>query len=787
MLVDLLHLSRTVRRSPASAVAAVSTLSLTLGVGASIFAVVDAVLLTPPPFTNPDALVTVGETPIDEPTAAAPRAVSYATFEAWRDRAGSLAAIEAFDPTNLTLTELGAAERVSASNVTSGFLTLLGVTPALGRAFNLDDVGRPVAVVSHAFWRAKLAADPDIIGRRLVLGGQAHAIVGVLPEQFFFALNECDVWRPFPVTPAQAARSGYRVRVVARLARTVSPMDFGVALDDVSRTSSPPARVVATRVATAIAGDATMTLGLLAGAAAVAMLIAFTNLAGLLIVRSMDRRRELAVRSALGARRSQIARQLLLEAEVLVAIGTVGGVLLALWMTPAVGRLALEQFGGVAHREVAVSWRVMGFVSILASACAGICGTLPALVAARRSLVDALRLGATPPPRELTLRRVFVTGEVALAFVLLVSVTLLGRSLLNVLNVKPGFDAHGVLTLRVSLPAASYANVERVVSFYSALQRALEERLGTRTISIVDEVPLTGDRGRSLVSVRPADAGREALVRVAGTAYFDVMRIPVVAGRSFDPRDNSSAPPRVVVSESVAERLFAFEQPIGRQIWLAATARAAEIIGVVGEVKHRALDEAPSPTVYLSAWQSPSRSSHVVVRSARPDADVVAAVREEVTRLDRDLPVYGRRSMRDVVDASPGVPARRVLTVTFMGFALLAVVLGGIGLFGVVAHDVACRRAELALRIALGADPMRILSVTLGHGALMVGSGLLVGGLMSIWAARALSGVVFATDHFDVVNLGVPAAILMVAGVGAVLPAARRAARTDPLIALRSE
>jgi len=189
MLVDLLHLSRALRRSPASAVAAVLTRSLTLGAGASIFAVVDAVLLTPPPFTNPDALVTVGETPIDEPTAV-PRAVSYATFEAWRERAGSLATIEAFDPTNLTLTELGAAERVSASNVTPGFLTLLGVAPALGRALDLDDVGLRVAILSHAFWRGKLAADPGVIGRQVVLGGQAHTIVGVLPEQFFASSAE---------------------------------------------------------------------------------------------------------------------------------------------------------------------------------------------------------------------------------------------------------------------------------------------------------------------------------------------------------------------------------------------------------------------------------------------------------------------------------------------------------------------------------------------------------------------------------------------------------------------
>ena len=786
MVVDLLHLLRSLRRSPASAAAAVLTLSLTLGAGASIFAVVDAVVLTPPPFTNPDALVTLGEIPIDDP-AATPRAVDYGTFAAWRERAGSRAAIEAFDPTNLTLTGLGTAERVSAANVTPGFLTLLGVTPARGRSFDLDDVGRPVVIVSHVFWRGKLAADPVAIGRQLVLGGRPHTIVGVLPERFFFALNVCEVWRPFPVTPAQTALARYRVQVIARLAGRLPGADLAVALDDVSRTSSPPARVVATAMATAIAGGATGVLRVLAAAAALAVLIAFTNFAGLLIVRSIDRRRELAVRTALGARRFEIARQLLLEAQALVTMGTVGGVLLAVWMTPVLGRLALQQFGGVAGRDVMVSWRVIAVVSIVASICAWICGSLPALVAARRSVVDVLRGGATPPPRERTLRRMFVTAEIALAFVLLVSVTLLGRSLFKVLTLDPGFDAHGIVALNVSLPAASYTTTERVASFYAALQTAVEERLGPRTISIVDEVPLTGDRGRSLVSERPAEAGREAVVRAAGTGYFDVMRRPIAAGRPFDRLDNASAPLRAVVSASLAARLFAFEPAIGRHVWLTARAQAAEIVAVAGDVKHRALDEAPLATIYLPASQAPSHSSVVVVRSTRPDADVIAAVREAVAQLDRDLPVYAVRSMRDVVAASPGVPARRVLTAAFTGFSVLAVVLGGLGLFGLAAHDVACRRGELALRIALGANPRNILTSILAQGALTLGAGLVVGGVSSIWAARALGTVLLATDHLDVLSIGVAVAVLVVAGAGAVLPAALRAARTDPLTAFRAE
>jgi len=654
MLIDLRHLLRNLRRSPASAAAAVLTLSLTLGAGASIFAVVDAVLLTPPPFADPEALVTLGEILPGEP-ASAPRSVTYATFEAWRERAGSLppqradnarwgprlAAIEASDGTHLTLTDLGAAERVHVTDVTPGFLPVLGVAPARGRMFEANDLSRPVVILTHAFWRAKLAADPAAIGRQIVLGGRAHTVVGVMPEQFTFPLDQVDIFRPLPLPPADPAvpeaRAGYRVGVLARLAATTSPRNLKAALDEVSRRSSPPAQVVSTPIATAIARGAARTLGLLAGAAALAFLIAFGNLAGLLLVRSIDRRRELAVRTALGARPSEIGRQLLLEAETLVALGIGGGVLLALWLTPAVGRLALEQFGSVANRDVAVSWRVIGAVTIAAAACAGLCGLLAAVVASRGNVVDMLRRGVTPAPRELGLRRVFATGVIALACVLLVSLTLVGRSLRHVLNVNPGFDAHGVLTLPLLVP---YPDPRRA-SFLSSLHSALEERLGRRTVSVINELPLTHDGGRRFMRIRSTEPAREVVLREAGTAYFEVMRIAIVAGCSFDARDNAAAPPRVVVSQSLAERSFAGEQPIGRQISLGPGPRApmAEIIGIAGDVKHRALDdEGFLPTVYRSAWQAPSGSMILVVRSQRPNADVVAAVREEVARLDGDVP-----------------------------------------------------------------------------------------------------------------------------------------------------
>jgi predicted permease len=385
-------------------------------------------------------------------------------------------------------------------------------------------------------------------------------------------------------------------------------------------------------------------------------------------------------------------------------------------------------------------------------------------------------------------RRLFVGGEVALAFVLLVSMTLLGRTLLDLLRVNPGFDPRGVLATSLALPRAMYQTPEQVASFYATLQAALRDRLEVPTVSVVDELPLTHDRGRVLVSAQAQDAGQEAVLRTVNPGYFEVMRIPVSAGRGFEPQDNLRAPRRIVVSQSLAARLFPNnEPPIGRQVRFGRDAELVEIIGIVGDVKHRALDELPIPTVYQSGLQDPSPGSILVVRSQRADADTIAVVRQEVARLDSNLPVYGVRPIEEVVSNSAGMPARRLLMAVFSGFALVALALSAIGLFGVAAHEVASRRPELALRLALGANQRRILEGTLRQGAVTIGWGLAIGGLLSMWAARALGAIVVTNGGADALSVGVAAAILGTAGLAAILPAALRAARTDPLIALRSE
>jgi predicted permease len=763
------------RHGRASAVAAVVTLSLTLGVGTSILALVQAVLLTPPPFRDPERLVVIEEAPIGD-VLPPPRRATYGTFERWRESAGSAATLEGFDGTNLTLTGLGSAERLTVNDVTPGFLRQLGVGAALGRSFESADVNRPHVVISNAFWRAKLGADPQAIGRTLSLGGVSYAIIGVLPESFVFELNPADVWRLIPDNRSPQFRAAYLVSVVARLGDKVPSGTLATALDRVSATSNPAARVAITPIATVVAGSAPRTLGMLGAGAVAAVLIAFVNLASLLVVRTIDRQQEIAIRKALGAGPAIIARAVLIETQALVALGIVGGTLLAFWLTPVLARLALEQSVGTAGRELSIDWRVLTAIAAVASLVGCAAALTPALVAARSDALVTLRRGASAPPRQLSARRIFVAMQVALALVLLSCVTILGATLLRMMTTFPGFNANGVLVLHVALPAANYSE-ERVISFYSTLHGSLAARLGSQSVAVANEVPLDGSVSRREVRTHADAPGREAIVREVSQNYFDVMQIPIVAGRPLDQRDGARAPARVVVSASLAAALPGLEQPIGRRIVLSRNT-VAEIVGVAGDVKHQTLDEAVQPTVYLSTLQSPSRSVMLVVRTDRSDADTIRAVREEVARLDAGLPVSAR-SMSDVVASSRGMQARRVITATFIGFASLALVLSAIGLFASAAQDAVSRRTEFAIRMALGADRVKIVLRVVSRALAILSTGLAGGILLSIWAGSALVAAGFANGGLTSISVGLPIAIVVAAGFLSLIPAIRTALTTD--------
>jgi putative ABC transport system permease protein len=779
MRLDFPPAFRALGRSPSSACAAILTLALALGVGTTLMALVDAALVQPPPFEDPGALLLIGEAPLTSANGSA-RPVTRATFDAWKTRTSTVfVGLEGFDGTNFTLTGIGAAERLSATAATPGLLPLLGVTPARGRTFDAADIEQAVVIVSDEFWRTKLAADPDVLGRPLTLGGRLYTIVGVLPHGFTFGLDPCEIW--VPLSPSRLAE-GTRVSAVGRLARDRTALDAMPLLSEISAQSTPPARAVVVPVASAILGPAASTIPLLVAAGAAGALAAAVNLALVMLVRTADRRHELLVRSSLGASSRQLVGEMLLETSVLTGIGAAAGLVLALWLTPAVASVAAGQLGARGVITVAINGRVVGglIVAALCSAC--ISALVPALHAMKLTAAQLTGRGSTARVRHQPMQSAFVIGEVAVAFVLLTSVVLVGRSLYRVLEVNPGFVGEGVYCMAVSLPRASYPDPASVGSFYSRLQSALRDRLGSDAVAIVDELPLTGDRGRGLVST---EDGRsvDAAVRVASDGYFRIMRTVVVDGREFEPRDRESRP--IVVSQSLARQLFGDTRVSGRRVRLGQSQPPFVIVGVIEDVKQRALDEGDSATAYFSATQSPSPSSQIVVRSTAQAADILTIARAEVARLDPELPIYGWKTMSDVVRASPGVPARQIVAASFAGFAILALALAGVGLFGVMAHMVSSRRAELALRVALGASPTRLARAVLAQGSAMLVPGLAAGWALSLAMSGALRALMFEIGSRDAATTALVAGLVGVTGLLAVLPSARRAARSDPITVLR--
>jgi putative ABC transport system permease protein len=783
VLTSLRQALRSLRRSPASAIAAVVTLALTLASATAIFAVVDATLLTPPPFVDPDALAVIGEVPANAP-ASAPRAVPARILQEWRTYAGAAIQMEAYDPGNVTLTGGPYPERVSATLAAPGLFALLGVTPRIGRSFSERDAADGAAViVSDEFWRTKLLADPNPLGKTLIIGGQVRAIVGVLPPAFMFGLNPSSLWLPLNVA---ADNDGPRVYVVGRLSSGVTPATASALLGAVPADSARGVQPAVLSLNAFLRGRASELMPLLIFAAALGVGLATINLAGLLMLRAMDRARELAVRAALGARRAELIQPLLIEAHLLVLAGACSGVLLALWITPAAAQLAMAQLGTAAG-DVAIGWRAAMVLIAVALTCAWLSALGPALAASKRfDLRQISRDEVSASPAPLTVRRLFVASEIAVAFVLLAAVLLVGRSLQRVIAIAPGVAPDGVLTAQISLPRARYRDARAIVSFYEQLEEGLRAHVGPGRVAIVDELPLTGSTaGRIRVAASRTAASNDAVARVAGRGYFELLQIPVIEGRTFDARDSLNGPPGAVISRSLADLVFPNTSSVGHELWLPAASRSVEILGVVGDVKHRSLEEETMPTLYLSAAQQPSGGNYLVLKTGRPDADILDIVRAEVARLDPELPIYAPRTLDAVIAASAGVPVRRVVSTTFAAFALLALVIAAVGVFGVVAHDVSARRLEMALRLALGAHPRRLQSAVLRQASVILLAGLSAGLMSSLLLSRVLDALLYGVTATDTVTIAAVSVLLSATMLVAAILPARRAARTNPVDVLR--
>jgi len=772
--------ARVVRVGPAGSAAAILTIGLTIGVGTAIFAVVDRILLTPPPYRDPDALVTIGEVTRDAPTTA-PRPVTAGTFAEWRRSHGSLfAALEAFDPTNLTLSGLGLPERISATIATPDFFAMLGVTPIEGRTFTERDRGVPVVIIAESFQRSHFSA-ADALGRSIVLNGQPHEIIGILPPAFTFGLDRSEVWLPMP-----AVADTDRLRVVGRLAASSTPASTAVALNSASANTPATMRFVVTSLRSALTGSAAVALPAVLAAACLAVVLAMLNLAGLLLARLLDRQREFAVRAALGARKRDLLGEVLAEAHVLVTSGAALGILLASTLTPIAGRLVTEQLGRTEGAELAISWRAIVALVVSSLVCAWGAGAIPG-VRATRQRIGSLGRAIGDRHRDGYGRRLLVAGELALACVLVASLLAVGQSLRRLSGIDPGFVATGIVAMGVSPSAVDYPDTSSLRRFYQQLDEALRLRLGPGTTAFIDELPLTHDRGRATVRPEGLDRPEEAVIRAASAGYFALLGIPVVAGREFDHADTVTAPPRAIVSKSLVARLFPDSDAVGRTIQVDGRSTPFEIVGVASDVKLRSLDDPDVPTIYFSLSQMPSRSTAIVLRTDRGTAEAVATVRETAAGLDPLLPIARGSLLSEAVARSPGVPVRRLLQISFAAFAALALVVAGLGVFGSMSYDVTRRRHELALRLAVGASPIALLRRVLASALALAALGLGIGGVLLVPAMHALRSALVDVEPGQPAILAAVAAIMVILSTAAALPPARRAARTDPMAVLRGE
>ena len=803
---DLRYALRTLRRHASFAAIVVVTLALGIGANAAIFSVVNAVVLRPLPYPDGDRLVVVWgnlhRPGVEEIPGSAGEYVDY------RDGNRTFDAIAAYDTTGFNLTGSGEPERVDGAVVSANFFAALGVLPEIGRAFRGTDEqpgSNDVAVISHALWTRRFGADRAIVGRTVSIDGRAVEIAGVMPRGFRFPDESTDMWKPI-LLDADALgadnRGSHGYTLVARMKRGVTVDQARKDLDGVASKFIPrfPTNyragfsTVVRRLQDEIVGDTGRALFVLLGAVGLVLLIACANVANLLLARAASRRKEIALRTALGASRLRLVRQLLTESVVIAVAGGGLGLALASW---AIDVLVATAPDGIPRlSEVTIDARVAAFTAIVSLATGVLFGLVPAMKATRLELNDALKEGGRTAAAHGLGGRLLVVAEVAVSIVLLVSAGLLLRSFARIQDVQPGFAADRLLTLRVALPASRYTTFDRGDAFFADLFAGLRSRPGVRGVAAINSLPFSGFGGsRSFhiegrAATRPEDATEEQL-RIVTDGYFGVMGIPLVTGREFAAADSLRGRRVAVVNDAFARKHFGAASALGKRISFEQDAPVwYEIVGVVGNIKHRGLDAGDRPELYVPYRQPlfaqwTVRPMYIVVRTDGDPIAMVATVRREVARVDPDQPISDVRTMAERIDRS--LTGRRFNATLLTLFAALALTLATVGIYGLVAYSVTERTHEIGIRIALGATRGDVVAMVLRQGMLLAATGAAIGISLSLGVVRLLSGLLFGVTPADPATFtAIPLLLLLVALAACVIPA-RRATHVDPASALRAE
>ena len=807
LLQDLRFAVRQMAKRPGFTAIILLTMALGIGANAAIFSLLDAVLLRPLPYNKPEGLIKVWTrftgigAPNDQNWVSAPE------FRDLQQLNHSFSDLAAMSGGSFNLGIKGSPQRVVGAAVTPNLFSMLGVQPQYGRNFLPEEAqpGRDHEVIlSHAIWRRVFAANPGIVGTTIRIDGTPYSVVGVMPDGFAYP-SEAEIWGPLAFAPddlSENNRGSHGLEVLGRIKPGLSLTQVQSDMDRVAHTmieqhASYPYNkfnfgIILHPLLEETVGDVKPSLIVLMAAVGLVLLIACANIANLMLTRSTERQQEMETRLALGATGNRLAGQLITES---IALALSGG-LIGLAITPLILRglvsLAAKTLPRAVHTSIDLgALALTAAVSILTGV---LFGLAPALQASRKRNFDVLKSGRnTEGKRPKRLRGMLVICETAFSLLLVAGAGLLIRSFAQILKVDPGFRPDGVLTMRISLPDATYSKPEQIRAFYSGLLDRVQRIPGVQNAGAVTGLPLSGQGGSGTTTIDtqsvPLENRRpEADLRTATPGYFKAMSIPLVRGRYFEPRDTDGTPNVAIVDESLAETYWPGQDPIGKRVHfgdLQSKSPWRTIVGVVRHVHNRTLEARSRVELYVPEDQVPFNGMTLAIRTSGNPMNLVPTIQREVASIDPDLPIYRVRTMNEVMGES--LQRRRLALTLLAGFAGLALLLAAIGIYGVTSYGVAQRKTEIGVRMALGANRSQVLGLIMRSGMTTIAIGLILGVVLSLALTRLMSGLLFSVHASDPLALAGAAFVLVLAALVAIFIPARRATKVNPMSALRYE
>ena len=806
IIQDIRYGFRLLVRRPAFTIIAVATLALGIGANTAIFSVVNAVLMRTLPYQEPERLVALWETNAQPGQETNDRnEVAMGNFLDWRAQTSAIDEVAALNYSSVNLTGVAEPERIQGAVVTTNLLSTLGVQPAIGRGFVAEEE-RPdsqrTVIVSHGLWQRRFGSDPEFIGKTLTLNSNPVVVVGIMPPTFdleYPITRQVDMWLPMRVAASNTDRQSHYLYVLGRLKRGVTLEQAQAGMNVLASqlqqqypktNSGRGANIVSLHQQ--LVGRVQPYLRLLFAAVGFVLLIACANVASLLLARVTARHKEVAIRMAIGASRWRIIRQLLIESILLSSVSGLAGLLVAYWGTDLLVAMApaeVPRLGEVGLRAPVFAW-TLG-VSMITGV---LFGLAPALGASKPDLNESLKEGgrSAAGTGRSRMRNILVVSELALALVLLIGAGLMIRSFARLQNVSPGFDPKNLLTMNISLPRQKYGENAKISSFFNRLLEGVGSVPGVEAVGGIDPLPLGGSDGTTGFVVEgapPRAVGDRPEVgeRTITSDYFNTMRIPLLKGRAFSESDREDAPRVVVINEALAQRFWPDEEAIGKRLGFRAKEPQIwhEVVGIVGNVKHRSLDADPKPELYFPYSQYPGTFMTLVARTASDPVNAITAIRNQVLALDADQPVFDIKTMNERLSKS--IAVSRFIMLMLGAFATLSTLLAAVGIYGLMAYTVAQRTHEIGVRMALGAEASDVVKLVLGQGLKLVvaGVGLGVAGALSL--TRLMQSLLFNLSATDPLTFIVISTILAGVALAACFLPARRATRVDPMVALRCE